>query len=535
MLRRTLLKSAALLAAAPLGSALRLRAAEAPAPIAQPKTFDFAWLKGQARARAASDYRSPPRIPPGALTQLNYERYQGLRFRPELALWAQHDLAFRVQFFHLGHAFSEPVQIYDLVDGQPRRIAYDPEMFDFRRSGINPKDLPDELDFAGFRVHFHTDWRADIAAFLGASYFRAVGGEKQYGLSARGLAIDTGLKRTEEFPIFETFWLERPERGSTRLTVYALMDSPSIAGAYRFEIEPGPTLTMDVDAAVYPRRPIELLGIAPLSSMFLCGENDRRMAHDWRPEIHDSDGLAIWTGNGERLWRPLVNPAEIRVNSYVDDNPRGFGLLQRDREFDHYQDDGAWYDRRPSLWIEPKRVGGQGWGKGAVQLIEIPTPDETHDNIVVLWAPADKPQPKQELLLAYRLYWGARMPFEPALGSVVATRNGIGGKVGQKRKVFSWRFAIDFAGGELAMLGKKAKLEAVVSASRGAIGIVSAEPQAEITGYRAKFDLRPTDDSLEPINLRLTLRLGTQVLTESWIYQWTPPSAAERRRWMTLA
>jgi glucans biosynthesis protein len=352
---------------------------------------------------------------------------------------------------------------------------------------------------------------------------------RQYGISARGLAIDTGLEKGEEFPRFTEFWLLRPAKNSPSLTVYALMDSPSAAGAYRFEIRPGATLIMDVDAVLYPRKAVERIGIAPLTSMYQHGENDRRMANDWRPEIHDSDGLSLLTGNGEWIWRPLMNPSVIRVNSYFDGNPRGFGLLQRDRNFDHYQDDSVFYERRPSLWVEPKYGSGQGWGKGAVQLVELPAPDETFDNIVCFWNPADKPQPGQELLFSYRLYWGAQMPHAPALAQVVATRTGLGGIVGQTRNHFSWRFAVDFTGGELALIPKQTKVEPVISASRGEIQIASARPQAEVNGYRAMFDLKPTDESAEPIDLRLYLRLGGQPLTETWLYQWTPPAPAERK------
>jgi glucans biosynthesis protein len=531
--RRTLLKSATLLALA--SKASPLPTASAATPPASPQRFDFAWLKGQARGRAQNPYRPVPNVLPNALAQLDYDRYQSIRFRPERSLWTGSNAGFRVRFFHVGRNFNAPVQMYEMVNGQARPIRYDPALFDLRESGINPRGLRRDLGFAGFKAHFHTDWDADVVAFLGASYFRAVGGEKQFGLSARGLAIDTGLDRPEEFPHFEAFWLERPEGPTSRLTVYALMDSPSIAGAYRFEIAPGATLTMDVDAALYPRRQIERLGIAPLTSMFQCGENDQRMAHDWRPEIHDSDGLAIWTGAGERIWRPLLNPVVVRVNSYLDEDPRGFGLLQRDRDFDHYQDDGAYYNRRPSAWIEPKAIGNRGWGKGAVQLVEIPTVDETADNIVAFWSPAEKPQPGQELLVAYRISWGARAPFEPMLGQVVATRNGVGGHVGQKRKHFLWRFMVDFVGGQLGALGKGAKVEVVVNASRGAIDHAVALPQLEIRGYRVLFDLRPTDDSVEPIDLRLFLRLGHEALTETWVYQWVPPPAAERRRWLPPA
>jgi glucans biosynthesis protein len=253
--------------------------------------------------------------------------------------------------------------------------------------------------------------------------------------------------------------------------------------------------------------------------MFQYGENDRRVANDWRPEIHDSDGLAMWTGSGEWIWRPLTNPAHLRFNAYADNNPRGFGLLQRDRDFGHYQDDGVYYDRRPSLWVEPK----SGWGKGSVQLVEIPTADETFDNIVAFWNPEEKPQPGQELLFGYRLHWGAKMPATPNLATVVATRTGIGGVIGQKRKYFSWRFAIDFAGGDLALLGKKVVVKPVISASHGSVEITSARPLESIQGYRAMFDLRLPDDVKEPVNLRLYLETDGQPLSETWLYQWTPP------------
>src|SRR5438093_2461876 len=450
-------------------------------PLGQPQAFDYAWLKGQARALANAVYQPPVSNIPEAVQALDWDQYQAIRYRADHALWAQDRRRFQVKFFHLGLYYQSPVRLYEVMDGQAQELAYDPAMFDYGESGLQNALLPKDLGFAGFRVHFHTDLERDIIAFLGASYFRAVGGEMQYGLSARGLAVDCGMDRAEEFPLFTAFWLERPALETQTLTVYALMDSPSIAGAYRFAISPAATLVMEVDAALYPRKDIARLGIAPLTSMFLYGENDRRIANDWRPEIHDSDGLAMWTGSGEWLWRPLVNPVHLRFNAFLDQNPRGFGLLQRDRTFDHYQDDGAFYERRPSLWVEPK----SDWGKGSVQLVELPTVDETADNIVAFWNPADKPQPGQELLFSYRLHWGVQMPVRPPLAQVVATRTGLGGVVGQKRPYFSWRFVVDFAGGDLSMLGKDVKLEPVITASRGQIEITSVRPLEAVRGYRA--------------------------------------------------
>ncbi|HWX78935.1 MAG TPA: glucan biosynthesis protein D [Steroidobacteraceae bacterium] len=529
--RREILKAAVVLAAGQMSYSEAARAASGAAGTGPAKAFDYAWLKGQARFLASNAFQPSKDVLPPAMAKLGYDQYQSLRFRTDRSLWGGAGLEFRLQFFHVGRGFAEPVHLYEVIDGQSREIVYDPELFEFDKSGIDPGVMRDHAGFAGFRVQFVTNWKADVAAFLGAAYFRAVGGDtRQYGLSARALAVDTAFPRPEEFPRFTSFWFERPAKGSGTMTLFALMDSPSIAGALRFQISPAGTLIMDIDSALYPRKPIERLGIAPLTSMFYYGKNDRRAVNDWRPEIHDSDGLAIWTGSGEWIWRPLTNPAQTHLNSYFDDNPRGFGLLQRDRNFDHYQDDGVYYDRRPSLWVEPKPGSGGGWGKGAVQLVEIPTPDETNDNIVAFWNPDEKPKAGQELLYSYRLYWGTRMPFGSALAQTIATRTGIGGTVGQKRQYYSWHFAVDFAGGELGALAKDASVEVVITTSRGTTTEhVTAHYVAEFNGYRALFDVRPSDEVSDAVDLRMYLRIDGRPLTETWIYQWTPPSIKDRK------
>ena len=358
--------------------------------IGDAQRFDFTLLKIQAKTLAEKDYQAPPDSLPEPIQNLTWDQLQAIRFQDDHTLWRDADTNFRVRFFHLGLYNKVPVKIYEVIDGQARQLAYDTDLFDYGKSGVDGGKLPKDLGFAGFQLAFHDDWRRDVAAFQGASYFRAVSNAKQYGLSARGLAIDCGLPKPEEFPIFTAFWLERPAAGEDHLVVYALLDSPTVTGAYRIVLAPGEPLTMDIDAAVYPRGKAQSWGFAPLTSMFQCGENDRRVAADFRPEIHDSDGLAIWTGAGEHIWRPLNNPRVLRVNSFVDSNPRGFGLLQRDRNFDHYQDDGVFYDRRPSVWVEPKTGDDRKlWQHGAVHLVEIPTVDETFDNIVAFWQPAE--------------------------------------------------------------------------------------------------------------------------------------------------
>jgi glucans biosynthesis protein len=527
MQRRELLKAAGALALAGFPLAVPFGALAARThlrPLGKPQDFDYAWLKGRARYLAGRNYESVTHPIPEKVARLDWDQYQAIRYRADHALWAEERTRFRIRFFHLGLFFKKPVQMYEVVAGKAQELAYDPAMFDYGKSGLDGGSLPQDLGFAGFQV-FHNDPKRDVAAFLGASYFRAVGKEMQYGQSARGLAVDCGLGRPEEFPEFTDFWFEQPAASSNTLTVYALLNSPSITGAYRFDIRPAATLVIDVDAALYPRKPVERLGIAPLTSMFQYGENDRRASDDWRPEIHDSDGLSMWTGSGEWIWRALANPGQLHFNAFQDENPRGFGLLQRDRSFDHYQDDGAFYDRRPGVWVEPR----SGWGKGSVQLVELPTADETFDNIVAFWNPAAKPKAGDELLYSYRLHWGSGMPASSPLAKVVATRTGAGGIVGQKRKHYSRRFVVDFAGGDLARLGRDAKVEPVITASRGEVEITSARPLEAVRGYRAMFDLKPADASVAPIDLRLYLRAGGRPLTETWLYQWVPPPADQRR------
>lgn len=536
--RRQLLEGAVAFAAsrfmppahAQAGAATLSESSFSPHSTGEPQPFDYAWLKGHARANAAAAYQPPSVALPPALNSLDYDGFQSIKFRPDESLWAEPGELFQLRFFHRGYQYKERVRMYEVSNGQAREIAYDPAMFDLGKTGIDAGELPRDLGFAGFRVQFHADWNADIAAFLGASYFRAVGADRQYGLSARGLAINIGEPEGEEFPVFTSFWFEHPAQGAGSITLYALLESPSIAGAYRFGITTGAATVMDIDAALYPRKPIHRLGIAPLTSMYLCGENDRRVGNDWRPEIHDSDGLSIDTGGGEWIWRPLVNAPGTRLNTFVDKNPRGFGLLQRDRNFDHYLDDSVYYERRPSAWVEPKPLAAGGFGEGAVQLLEFPAGDETIDNVVACWNPAGAVAPEQELLYGYRLHWGARAPSQPALAHVVATRTGIGGVVGHRRAYFSWRFAIDFVGGALTALAKDALVEPVITTSRGAIEVTSARPQVFIQGYRAMFDLKPLDDSVEPVDLRLYLRLDGAALSETWLYQWTPPTMSERQK-----
>lgn len=529
MRRRTFLGAASALATSGLASVATISPAARAAglqALGESQPFDFAWLKGAASNLATRPYEPHGRPLPPDVAALDWDQFQAIRFKPGHALWNDRKLRFRVSLFHLGLYYKRPVRMFEVAGGRARQLAYDPGMFDYGKSGLNGRKQPRDLGFAGFRLHTRQgNFKSDVAAFLGASYFRAVGAEGQYGLSARGLAVDTALPRDEEFPDFTDFYFEQPDPQSSTVVVHALLDSPSVTGAYRFAITPGEPLVMDIDAALYPRKSIERLGIAPCTSMYQTGENDRRMANDWRPEIHDSDGLAMNSGTGEWIWRPLTNPLKLSFNSFADRNPKGFGLLQRDRKFDHYQDDGVFYDKRPSLWVEPKG----NWGEGAIQLVQLPTVDETVDNIVAFWNPAQKLQPGQEALFSYRLYWGSRPPVQSALATCVATRTGMGGVVGKKREYYAWRFAVDFAGGPLAKIDwTKTKVEPAITLTSGRAEISSVRPLAAVKGARVMFDVVPAQTP-DPITMRLYLKAGEQSLSETWLYEWVPPALEERK------
>jgi periplasmic glucans biosynthesis protein len=485
--------------------------------------FGFEGLKQRARAMARTPYVAAARPPSDILHAIDYDAHGKIRFKPELALWADGPSPYPVTFFHLGRFFQRPVRMHVVDSGSAREIVYDSAYFDMPADSPARK-LPANSGFAGFRVqerrHGELDWRTnDWAAFLGASYFRAIGELRQYGLSARGVAVDTAVfGQTEEFPDFTHVFFEMPAAEADAVTVYALLDGPSLTGVFRFVMRRGAAVIMDVDKALYLRRDLARLGIAPLTSMFWFSETEKQTAIDWRPEIHDSDGLALWTGTGERIWRPLNNPPHTTASSFADARPRGFGLMQRDRLFDHYQD-GVFYDRRPSLWIEP--LGD--WGRGAVQLVEIPTDDEIHDNIVAFWVPAEPARAGQAHEFRYRMHWVADEAYPPVLARCVATRLGNGGQPGLQRPKGVRKFIVEFKGEPLTHLAKGIRPEPVLWASRGEFSYVRTEavPNDVPGHWRAEFDLTVTGS--EPVEMRCYLRSGEGVLSETWLYQYHPP------------
>ncbi len=488
------------------GRALAADARVAPAP----GPFDGASVRRLAQTLAKQAYKGPATDLPGPVNALTYDQYRGIRFQTERALWRGMNLPFQVQFFPRGFLYRPSVEIFEVADAKAVRIPYSPDLFSYADPALR---VADELGFAGFRVNARLnrpDDYSEACVFLGASYFRAVAKNQVYGLSARGLAIGTGSSKGEEFARFRAFWLERPQAGASSLVIHALLDSQSVTGAFRFTVRPGETTVFDVESVLYPRIDIAEPSIAPLTSMYLFSPKEARRFDDWRPAVHDSDGLLMWIGQGEQLWRALANPTDLQFSAFADANPRGFGLMQRQRAFADYQDLEALYDKRPSLWIEP--IGD--WGQGAVDLVEIPTRSETNDNMVASWRPKDKLSANGEYSFTYRMHWGWDNPWPTKLARVASTRSGAGEERGSRV------FVLDFTGDAFKGLPPDAKLRPEVSANVGKVGNVLSLPNPETDGWRVSFDLTPGDAKL--VELRCTL-VGEQApVSETWVYRWTP-------------
>lgn len=485
-----------------------------------------------ALARAQHAFHSPSANLPGVLNQTNldYDKYREIRFIPGKALWTEDNLPFRVEFFHPGYLYNEPVHINEFTPGYEQPIPFLQDLFDYGNLKFK-NQIPSNVGYAGFKVIYalnKPNVLDDLAVFQGASYFRILGKGQSYGLSARGLALDCGeTDRNEEFPIFTDWWLGKPQRDATNLTLYAILDSVSCAGAYEFNIRPGETTVVDVDAVIYFRQssailkaglntpPIKTVGMAPLTSSYWFGKTTEYKPDDYRSEVHDSDGLMMEMANGERLWEPLNNPKDLRHQVFSAPNIRGFGLMQRERDFTAYQDLFTDHQDEPSVWVEPR---GTNWADGEVHLVELNGPTEDWDNIVAFWSPTNVPPPLQPYRNSYTLYWTRETDrkFSPP-DKVVATRVGIS-KGSDARE-----FMIDFAGPDLDKIASTNPPVAIVNCSANAAIV---ENQVVWNSFqktwRAVLKMQPPTNNT-PVDLRCTLEHNKKPIGETWIYQWTRP------------
>lgn len=461
--------------------------------------FSLDDVSAKAQELAGQKFEAPRSNLPNEFREMKFADYQKIRFRTEKAEWADQKTPFRLSFYHQGMHFDTPVKINEITATTVEEIKYDPTRFDFGDVKFDPK-ATEQLGYAGFRVLYpinKADKQDEIMTMLGASYFRVIGKGQVYGLSARGMAIDTALPSGEEFPRFREFWIQRPKPTDKHLVIFALLDSPRATGAYRLTLRPGTDTVVDVKSRVFLRDRVNKLGIAPLTSMFLFGANQPSKVLNYRRELHDSSGLSIHAGNGEWIWRALNNPKHLAVSSFSVENPRGFGLLQRGRDFSHYEDLDDRYDKRPSAWIEPKG----DWGKGTVNLVEIPTADETNDNIVAFWSPEKLPEPGQPLDFAYRLHWtlDEASLHSPDSAWVKQTLRSTG-DVKQSNLIRqpdgSVAYLVDFEGPSLQALPENAEVRSQVSVGdNGEIVENSVRYNPETKGWRLTLRLKIKDPS----------------------------------------
>lgn len=519
--RRALLVMAAALApAAALGWPRAAGAQDATAPAeaapAAPQKFSFDALTDEMRLLATKPHVTAP-APEGFLGELDYDDYRLIRFRDERARWADSESRFQLAAFHMGWLFPEPVRIYEITGDSATEMEFSTDDFEYLNDLA--KRVPEHARLpgvAGFRLNTplnRPDKWDELTAFVGASYFRALGRNSAYGLSARGLALNTATDKAEEFPRFSRFYMQRG--AGDAITVYATLEGPSVTGAYRFIITPGTETVMEITCRLFFRQDVAELGVAPLTSMFLFSEKNRARFDDYRPNVHDSDGLRIERSDGDVIWRPLNNPTQLTGSYFAETAPRRFGLHQRDRDFDSYQDTGARYERRPSLDVEP--MGD--WGVGHVRLVEIPSDLEGNDNIVAYWVPEAPVKAGDAREFAYRLHWGD-LPDDPTapLAIVHETRAGHGGFSGVEAQQGTRKFVVDFKGGMLASLEADAEVEPVVTIANGELTGNTLEKIAGTDIWRLVIDISAEDAAV--VELGGHIAGYGRKLTETWLYQW---------------
>ncbi len=493
----------------------------------QREVVAFSQVETRARELAAGAYQAPNKDSlPEWMKSLSYDQYRDIRFDPNKAMWGDTNSTFRAMFFHPGYLFLEPVGIHEFTETHRQRVRLFDGFFQYGPLVTNRGELPADAGFAGFRLHAPMNDPAvfdELVVFQGASYWRALGKGQRYGISARGIAVDTGAQSVpEEFPAFREFWLRKPKEGDDSVVIYALLDGPSYSGAYEFSLKPGDETLMHVKAVLFARKEVQRLGIAPMSSMFWFGENSRRRFDDFRPEVHDSDGLAIRMGSGECVWRPITNDTGRLEFSFFNMNKcEGFGLLQRDRRFAAYEDGEAAYDLRPSLWIEPT----SDWGSGSVMLMEIPTTNELADNTVAMWVPEKTAKPGERIEFQYRQHWTMAENPSEAGGQVVATRTGVHEWQPEQRTMI-----IEFEGKDL--LGENGAIpDSLVEVSGEAAEKVLIQGIAvqAIAGKRVRlaFQILPKEQGAKlsevgAVELKAALKRDNHFLTETWVYRINP-------------
>jgi periplasmic glucans biosynthesis protein len=474
-----------------------------------PSPFQASVVTDAARALAKQPFKPISTDLPAPFRNLTYEQYVAVQGKPGTALWINETLGFALEPLHRGFIFSSPVEINIVAQGQARPVIYDPALYDFGKLAV--RGQIGDIGFSGFRVLTPQDGKgfAEIATFQGASFFRAVAQGQNPGTMARALSIKTADPRGEEFPMIRTFWIERPTLADDMLVIHALIDSESVSGAYRFTLRPGEATIIDTECTLFPRVGVDNFGLATMSATVLSEAIDHRRPDDVRLALAEIGGVQMSTGNNEWIWRPASNRETLQISTFVDEHPRGFGFLQRNREFDYYEDDEQHWELRPSLWIEP--IGD--WGAGGLQLIEIPSDSEANDNIIAYWRPRQPLVAGNETSFAYRQFWCWYPPEQPALAIVTDTRSGHGSSGRQRR------FLVEFTGDFLGDPQQSQAVKPVLTATPGTITSIRQFPVPNTKVYRVLFEFDP--GNAVSSEMRLVLEADSKPVSETWLYRWT--------------
>ena len=482
-------------------------AANAAETASTPTPFGPNTVRDLSRALAKKPYEAPKAPLPDPFNSLTYDQYVAIHPKPGSAVWSGDNVGFAIEPLHRGFIFSTPMDIYIVEGGFARKLTYESSAFEFGKLVI-PPNLPD-IGFSGFRVlRTVAGGSYDVAIYQGASFFRAEARGQNFGVTARGLSIRTADPQGEEFPIFRSVWIEKPTLTDNVLVIHALLDSPSLTGAYRFTLRPGEATIIDTEMTLNTRAAVDHFGLGAMSATYLFGPLDHKRPDDIRPMVHEVDGLQMLTGKSEWVWRPVSNRDTLQISAFTDSNPRGFGLLQRNRSFEAYQDDDAHWELRPSLWIEP--IGD--WADGEVRLVEIPSDSENNDNLIVYWRPRTSLAANAEIAYAYRQFWCWSPPAKPPLATVVESREG---KFGAKLR----RFLAEFTSDAFAKPERLAEIKPNIAAKPGRIVSTRTFPSKERMTFRVLFDLEPTSDGVSEI--RLVLEAEGKPASETWLYRWT--------------
>jgi periplasmic glucans biosynthesis protein len=475
-------------------------------PLGQPVPFAADTVLKAAAQLAAAPFKAPDAPLPSLFSGLNFDQYASIRRVPGSAIWADDKVGFSLEPLHRGFVYTTPIAINIVENGLSQRVIYEAADFDFGK--LQPPAAMGDLGFSGLRILTASDQGfQDAAIFQGASFYRSRAKGQNFGVTARGLAIRTGDEPGEEFPLFREFWIEKPAPATNTLTMYALLDSASMTGAYRFTIRPMETTIIDTEMTLIARVATDKFGVGAMAAAYLFSGLDHRRPDDWRAGVYEATGLQILSGKGEWLWRPVSNRETLQISAFADLNPRGFGLLQRSRTFDAFFDDEGRWELCPTLWIEP--IGD--WGDGDLRLLEIPAASENNANIIAQWRPKAAMAAGASQALAYRQFWCWTPPSRPPLAVCTSSRSG---KIGARQ-----RFTVEMTGDAFADPQKAASATADIQANPGKIASFRLYPYKDRRSVRVVFDLEPGSEPFS--ELRLTLNVDNQPASETWLYRWT--------------